>query len=196
MSELCFIAGVSTGCGPLLRLVTLSSWPDRRQRAVPALIIHTENSTRSDNEASYPYSKNNLIYIHRNVSKDLFPLSSLKYYLNMCFEFDHKKCFQSNQGHAANRNLLQLHLKTTRGIYGNKKLEQMKERGSTSFKNNQSHLFENKKIEPKKERWSESWAGDLPGCQLEANCPGPEEVDYQNIDSCESLAPEEVDYQG
>ena len=47
----------------LLRLVSLSSWPDRRQRAVPALIIHTENSTRSDNEASYTYSKNNLIYI-------------------------------------------------------------------------------------------------------------------------------------
>ena len=74
-----------------------------------------------------------------------------------------------------NRNLLQLHLKTTRGIYGNKKLEQMKERGSTSFKNNQRHLFENKKIEQKKERGSTSGAGDLPGCQLEANCPGPED---------------------
>ena len=51
-------------------------------------------------------------------------------------------------------------------------------------------------MEQKKERGSESGAGDLPGCQLEANCPGPEEVDYQNIDNCESLAPEEVDYQG
>ena len=41
----------------------------------------------------------------------------------------------------------------------------------------------------------------MPGCQLEANCPGPEEVDYQNIDYCEpqldekleNLAPEEVE---
>ena len=72
----------------------------------------------------------------------------------------------------------------------------MKERGSTSFKNNQRHLFENKKIEQKKERGSTSGAGDLPGCQLEANCPGPEEVDYQNIDYCERVSPEEVDHQG
>ena len=91
---------------------------------------------------------------------------------------------------------MQLHLKTSKGIYGNKKIEQNKEKGSTSFKNNQRHLFENKNIEQKNERGSTSGAGDLPGCQLEANCPGPEEVDYQNIDNCESLAPEEVDYQG
>ena len=91
---------------------------------------------------------------------------------------------------------MQLHLKTSKGIYGNKKIEKKKEKGSTSFKNNQRHLFENKNIEQKNERGSTSGAGDLPGCQLEANCPGPEEVDYQNIDNCKSLAPEEVDYQG
>ena len=77
-----------------------------------------------------------------------------------------------------------------------KQEDRTKEKGSTSFKNNQRHLFENKNIEQKNERGSTSGAGDLPGCQLEANCPGPEEVDYQNIDSCESLVPEEVDYQG
>ena len=44
-----------------------------------------------------------------------------------------------------------------------------------AFRNNQRHLFEKKKIEQKKERGSASGAGDLPGCQLEANCPGPED---------------------
>ena len=79
-----------------------------------------------------------------------------------------------------------MHLKTSKGIYGNKKIEKKKEKGSTSFKNNQRHLFENKNIEQKNERGSTSGAGDLPGCQLEANCPGPEEVDYQKIDNCKS----------
>ena len=57
----------------------------------------------------------------------------------------------------------QHHLKTTKGIY-----------------------LKTRTLNKKNERGSTSGAGDLPGCQLEANCPGPEEVDYQNIDNCES----------
>ena len=58
----------------------------------------------------------------------------------------------------------QHHLKTTKGIY-----------------------LKTRTLNKKNERGSTSGAGDLPGCQLEANCPGPEEVDYQNIDSCEGF---------